>query len=71
MSDGEKRNSMQRRKKKSSFVHARNKSMMPVCEKCAPVRAQMSMNNALAVGVVIYNASGMFACELRHMLKGS
>lgn len=58
-------------KKKSSFVHARNKSMMPVCEKCAPVRALMSMNNALAVGVVIYNASGMFACELRHMLKGS
>lgn len=57
----------------SSFVHARHKNIMLLWERCVsvPVRAWMSMNNALAVGVFIYNTLKMFACELRHMLKAS
>lgn len=44
---------------------------MLVWERYVPVRASMSMNNALAVGVFIYNTMKMLACELRHMLKAS
>lgn len=35
------------------------------------VRACMAMNNALAVGVFIYNTLKMFACEPRGTLKAS
>lgn len=40
-------------------------------EVCVCVRACMAMNNALAVGVFIYNTLKMFACEPRGTLKAS
>lgn len=55
----------------SSFVHTRHKNIMLVWERYVPVRASVSMNNALAVGVFIYNTMKMLACELRRMLKAS